>query len=110
MSGDVESRSQTESVQHYSQNISELSVERTESEMLYEESHELMGHNQRQELPAYELRWPRSSFRKHQELFGEDHDRELVSSPKWQDFESYSFDEPDFGILNESALTLHEFV
>ena len=106
-SGGTESRSQLESAQHYSQNISELSVERTESEMQYEETHELMG---RQELPGHELRRPRSSFRKQQELFGEEHDMGLASSPNWQDFERYSFDEPDFGILNESALTLHEFV
>ena len=110
VSGDIESRSQTEAVQYYSQNISELSVERTESEMQYEEIHELMGRNQRQELPGYELRRPRSSFRKHQQFFGEEYDRELFSSPKRQDFERYGFDEPDFGILNESALTLHEFV
>ena len=106
----IQSRSQTEVVQHYSQNVSELSVERTESEMQYEEIHELMGRNRRQELPEYELRRPESSYRKHRELFGEEYDRELVSSPSRQDFERYNFDEPDFGILNESALTLYEFV
>ena len=110
VSGGTQSRSQTEVVQHYSQNISELSVGRTESEMQYEEIHELMGRNRRQELPGYELRRPKSSYRKHQELFGEEYDRDLVSSPKRKDFERYNFDEPDFGILNESALTLHEFV
>ena len=106
----IESRSQTECVQHYSQDVSELSVERTESEMQYDETHELMGCNQRQELPGHESRRPRSSFRKHQELFSEEHDRELFSSPYRQDYERYEFDEPDFGILNESALSLHEFV
>ena len=110
VSSGIESRGQTECVQHYSQNISELSVDRTDSEVQYEESHELMGRNQRQELPGHASRRRRSSFRKHQELFGEEHDRELVSSPHRQDFERYEFDEPDFGILNESALSLHEFV
>ena len=106
----IEARSQTECVQHYFQDVSELSVERTESEMQYDETHELMGRNQRQELPGHESRRRRSSFRKHQELFGEEHDRELFSSPYRQDYERYEFDEPDFGILNESALSLHEFV
>lgn len=109
VSGGVGSRSQTEGVQHYYQKISELSVERMESEMQYEESHELMGCHQRQELPGHDLRLLRSSFRKHQEMFVEEHDMGLVSSSNWQN-QRYSFDEPDFGILNNSALTLHEFV
>ena len=110
VSGSIDSRGQTEGVQHYSQNVSELSVERTESEMQYEETHELMGRNQCQELPGHELRRPRSSFRKHQGLWCEEYDRGLISSPSRQDMERYSFDEPDFGSLHESALTLHEFV
>lgn len=81
VTGDVESRSRTEGAQLYSQNISELSIERTESEMQYEESHELMGRGQCQELPGNALRRPRASTsREPQGLLGEKHDRELVSS------------------------------
>ena len=110
VSGDVESRSQREGVQLHCWKISELSVERTESEMQYEEIHELMGRSQCQELPGAGLQWPRTSFRAQQEFFSEEHDGDLGSSPNRQDLQRYDFDEPDFGILNESALSLHEFV
>ena len=109
-SSGTESRSHTEYVPHHPQKISELSVGRTGYKIQYEESHELMGRNRRQELAGHESRRPRSSSRKHQELFGEGARWELSSSPYRQGFERYDFDEPDFGILNDSALSLHEFV
>lgn len=110
VSSGIESRSHTECVPHHPQKISELSVGRRGYKIQHEESHELMGRNRRQELPGHESRRPRSSFRKRQELFGEGSRWELSSSPYRRGFERYEFDEPDFGILNESALSLHEFV
>ena len=110
VSGGIESRSQTEGVQSHTRNISELSAEPTESEMRYEESRELMGRSPCQELPGAGSRRPWTLFRAQQELVSEEHDGILVSSPNRQDLQRYDFDEPDFGILNELALSLHEFV
>ena len=105
----IELRGQTEGVQPYLQNKAELGVERTESEIQPEEIHELMDGYQCQELPGDVFRQPKPSFGEQHELRGEENARELDSSPDRQQFQGYNFDEPNFGVMNESALTLHEF-
>ena len=107
----IKSPSQPKDVQLYLQNKAELSVEQTGLEMQpKEEIYELMDRNQFQEMPGEEIRQPMLSLGERHELRGEDHAKELDTSPNQQDSNRYRFDEPDFQDLNNSFLMLHEFV
>ena len=108
MGAGTESRNHTESMQLYLQNKAELSTERRGSAISPEEIFELMDSNQYHELPGEELQQPKPSFGEQHELRGEEHARELDSSPNRQDCYRYTFDVPNFGDLKQSALTLHD--
>ena len=107
----IKSPSQPKDVQLYLQNKAELGGEQTGLEMQPEEEiYELMDRNQCQEMPGEEIRQPMLSLGERHELRGEDHAKELDTSPNQQDSSRYRFDEPDFEDLNNSVLTLHAFV
>ncbi len=111
MNAGSEPVTQSEDVQLYVQNKAELSVEQTGHGMQHdEEIFELMGCNLCQEMPGAGVRQPMLSLGERHELRGEDHARELDASQDRQDTHRYSFDKPRFTDLNESTLTLHQFV
>lgn len=106
--------SQPEDIQLYMQNKAELDVEQTRYDVQpASEIYELMDRVQCQEMPGEEAQQPMLSFGKRHELRGEDHAKELDSTPEQQiahhDPHRYSFDEPVFTHLDESVLSLHEF-
>ena len=107
--------SQPEDVQPYMQNKAELDVEQTRYDAQpASEVYELMVRNQCQEMPGEEAHQPMSSLGERHELRGEDHAKELDSTQEQQDPQQdprrYTFDEPIFPQLDDSALLLHEFV
>ena len=106
----TESHNQSEGTQLYLQSKAELSVERTGSEIRrVEETYELMDRDQCQELPGEEIRQHLPSLGEQHELRGEEHASELDALPSCRNLQRYTFDEPSFGELNGSVLTLHEF-
>ena len=101
---------QPEDVQPYMQNKAELDVEQTRYDAQpASEVYELMVRNQCQEMPGEEAHQPMLSLGERHELRGEDHAKELDSTPK-QDPHRYTFVEPIFPHLDDSVLLLHEFV